>query len=311
MRTTLALVLLAANGLGQAQSPYRPFPESNAGWVETHSMWDFTMGSEYSETCEYTIESGTDTTINDTVYRELRMRGLCESSWQDQWWLAEETFCWFRQDLVGRKVFVFNPEVQHGVLWFDFNLPVGLYPATWGHESSSGVEVVALDSVELNDGWHRTWVLWDPQGGSGEPPFGAVIEGVGSTLGLNPLHGLVYPFEWGDQMDCHSVNGSGIYPFGATECDLTMHAPAPALPFAELRVMPNPAQEAIWLDLEPPPTNGARYRILDQAGRQVSGGALNSAAVSRLDVSALDAGLYTLRYEATGGTPWTTRFIKE
>ena len=313
MRTTLAVVLATTSWLCQAQSPYRPFPEANAGWVETHSrhVLGGPSGDDISS-CHRTIEFGSDTAINDTIYHELLIRGICDP-FDDPYTEAEHTFCWFRQDIGERKVHVFDPAVQHGVLWFDFSLSIGPYPSTWGHVNPDPIHVVALDSVQLNDGWHRSWVL-GYVGNDGivfDSAFCSVIEGIGSTFGLDPLYGLVYPFEWVDVLECHNVNGMAIYPDGAEECNLTMGSPVPEVSVAALRVLPNPAQEAIWLDLAQP-TNAALYQILDPAGRRVAAGTVNSGITKlRVDISALDAGLYTVRCDLPGMALRAARFIKE
>lgn len=180
MRTTQTVVLIAAMGVCQAQSPYRPFPEANAGWVETHSYYDIGPFGEGITFCHRTIEVGVDTTINDTIYHELRIRSQCSTNGRPHPW-ADHTFCWFRQNVDERKVYVYEPGFQHGVLWFDFTLPVGPYPTTWGiGAGGEELHVVALDSVELNDGWHRSWVLGQVYGGVVyDPAFCTVIEGVG------------------------------------------------------------------------------------------------------------------------------------
>jgi hypothetical protein len=97
----------------------------------------------------------------------------------------------------------------------------------------------------------------------------------------------------------------------APACDFILSTPS-GLAAPPISLWPNPTEATLWLDLGAEPARGARYRILDQAGRQVTGGALNGGAtLSRSDVSALGAGLYTLRYEAPGKAAWTARFIKE
>lgn len=120
-----------------------------------------------------------------------------------------------------------------------------------------------------------------------------------------------YLFDTGnDPLRCYSDNTLNYTAVNAQACDFILSA-WEAVAARHTSLWPSPTQGALWLDLGQA-VKGVRYRILDEAGRQVMGGALNSgSATSRLDVSALDPGLYTLRYEAPSEPAWTTRFIKE
>ena len=307
MRVFLAAMIVAFGSVCQAQSPYRPFPVANAGWVETHSTIEFDTNGMYVQFCSYTIQSGADTTISDTVYHELRIRGSCDPTWPTQY-TAEHRHCWFRQDVGERKIYVFDPEVQHDVLWFDFTLPVGPYPTTWGHVNGWDVHVVALDSIELNGGWHRSWVLATVQDGVvSDSAFCTVIEGIGSTLGLNPLYGLVPPFEWSDALDCHSVDGSGIYPPGVSECDLSMEVPDPLAPSATLRLVPNPATDQMSVSW--PGHTALAWRALALDGRELARGSAPLEPVV-MDVEQFATGMYMINLQDGLGAQRTAIWIR-
>src|SRR5690348_3399687 len=85
-----------------AQSPYRPFPEANAGWVETHG---FLENGVRWVSCTRTIRFTTDTTIAGVQYRRLRSQGDCESFYvqsmsdYEYWDEPESVFRIFRQDV--------------------------------------------------------------------------------------------------------------------------------------------------------------------------------------------------------------------
>ena len=301
MRTIQTVVLLAAMGACQAQSPYRPFPEANAGWVETHGF--LTFGGPFGDvptTCQRTIETGSDTAISDTLYHELRIRSICA-----QFGLSypepESRFCWFRQDVGERKVYVYDLNLQHGVLWFDFTLPLGPYPTTWGHENGWYIHVLALDSIELNDGWHRSWILGQVAGGVvTDSAFCKVIEGVGSTYGLNPVNGLIPPFEWNDALDCHSVSGSAIYPLAATGCDLTTGDRPGAVSFEELRVFPNPGTSQVRIE-GLPSSEPVDVALHDGSGRCVRSWSIAHGSPG-FDVQGIPHGIYTVRVVQRNGT---------
>ena len=121
----------------------------------------------------------------------------------------------------------------------------------------------------------------------------------------------VYLFDTGnDPLRCYSDSTLNYAAVNTPACDFILSVPV-ALAASRISLWPNPTQGDLWLDVGQAVV-AARYRILDQAGRQVTSEALNSgAALSRVDVSALDAGLYTLRFEFPGEAASTARFIKE
>ncbi|HEX2616303.1 MAG TPA: hypothetical protein VHL57_02110, partial [Flavobacteriales bacterium] len=210
MPNTLLLITMCLALGAQAQSLYRPFPESNAGWVETHSWLQPGGTFDYVyNTSTRTIRFGPDTVIGNTTYHQLFSRG--QGTWQTTsipmqygtFTEADHLFLPFRQDTVARTVYAYDVNAQQEVLWFDFNIGLGPYPDTYDNIAGSDLEVVALDSMQLMDGYHRTWVLglvYQTQ--IQDSAFCTVIEGVGSTFGLHTVVGLVPPFEWNDMLLC-------------------------------------------------------------------------------------------------------------
>ena len=120
MRTRATLLTIFFSGSILAQSPYRPFPESNAGWVESHawlnpggpSCADFTWIS-----CARPTYFGTDTLIGATSYHRLRYHGLCNwqqaggptvlppwCSWSGTYAEPLQDFIYIRQDVDRKSV---------------------------------------------------------------------------------------------------------------------------------------------------------------------------------------------------------------
>lgn len=313
MRHVILCSLLLVVGTVNAQSPYRPFPEGNAGWVESHSWLNSNGGTGDSwSTAERTITFGTDSMINGTNYHRLltRAQGTTTSIFQP--WItwpfeeAQSTLCYFRQDIAARQVIVYDTLASQEVLWFDFTLGLGTYPATWYQNYAQGsVEVVALDSTLLNDGWHRTWVLGLPQNGTvADSAYCTMIEGVGATLGLHTIMGITPPFEWEDHLVCHGRDEAAVLPFGSTECDLSMSVKTIASSWSAPIVFPNPVVDLVTIT-EPVP--GTAYHVLDMLGSIVRQGTVGQGPIS---LGALPPSNYTLRLTRRDGTVVSTRIVR-
>ncbi|MEO8067523.1 MAG: T9SS type A sorting domain-containing protein [Flavobacteriales bacterium] len=314
MRQLSLLVAVVAALAACAQSAYRPIPEGDAGWSEDHNTISG-GGSEWTS-CHRTVVSWGDTVFLGTVYHRLRVRGFCDVQPvvppfdpDDYYYYVEpwSDLYYFRQDTSARKVFVFDIGQQQELLWYDFSIGLGPYPATVDF-SLYQYYVVALDSMELNDGWHRTWVLGTFNGVEiQDSAFCTVVEGVGSTYGVAPLYGgFAPPFEWGDALYCHIVGDSTVYPFGANACYLATSIPLLG-ELGALSIFPNPASSFISLSGDLGPYQ--RYTILNAQGSLVREARLNGNSI---DVTLVAAGLYMLHLsEAVGHTQVALRFVKE
>jgi hypothetical protein len=297
MRPVHVLLFALFSGGLPAQSPYRPFPEGDAAWAEYHAslISDGGIGDNYMY-CDRVIDFAADTVVGGITYHRLQTRGLCTiqeitppyNNWQET--DPPQILCLFRQDTVARQVLVYDPNVDAEVLWYDFTLSVGDYPITWDQPGVGAVQVLALDSMELNDGWHRTWVLgMQYLGVVTDSAFCTIIEGVGSTYGLQAVHGLLPPFEAGDALTCHSRNNVPVYPFGSAECDISMGgAFAHARP-VRVSVFPNPATDR--LTVSGLSTSNAQYQLVDIMGSVVQQGALTQGSI---DIGAIAPALYFL-----------------
>ncbi len=215
----------------------------------------------------------------------------------------------YRQDTIARQVLQYDMVAGEEKLWYDFTLGVGPYPDAIGNVTAPGeLRVVALDSIELNDGWHRTQVLGLMYNGMlQDSAFCSIIEGVGSTFGLSPLIGLVPPFEWYDQLDCHQAIGTVVLPLGAMACDLTQHAGATLDRPHRISVFPNPVRDAFTVHGTVAP--GTRYALMDVRSVIVQQGELPTSSV---DLSGLAPGVYVLLLtDADGRVSGKARVVKE
>lgn len=321
MITRLMILFLCASVQVSAQSPYRPFPESNAGWVEEHGWLQPLMecGDYEYISCTRPVYFGADTVIGGNLYHRLLTHGLC------YWQLTDPTqtlppwcsgtsgyyaepgheFAYIRQDTMERKVYIFDVQTGAEELLYDFTISTGPYPATYNNPYPGNVSVVALDSMELNDGWHRTWVLGWEVGGSIDSAFCKVIEGIGSTYGI--LSTLAPPFENGDWLECHAVAGNGIYPLGSTGCNLAVGiAPQAQWPVIDMTIQPNPTDRLVTVTGEF--QGKAAYRVMDPSGRLLKQGYLDDG---RIDLEPLAPSLYVVQIlSAEGRQIATARILK-
>ncbi|MBP6311250.1 MAG: T9SS type A sorting domain-containing protein [Flavobacteriales bacterium] len=306
MRSFHVFILIVSAFATVAQSPYRPFPESDAGWMETHSWLDANAQGMLWVTCTRTITFGADTTILGTLYHRLLRRGNCfaEQVMAPQNSYAynetEVDLLYFRQDIFSRRVYARINSTES--LFLDFNLTVGPYPPSL-LSLGQQLYVVSLDSMELNDGWYRTWQIAI---GPNDPPFVDIIEGVGTSYGLNPVVGaLAPPFEWFDELNCHSVMGASIYPFGQDVCDLTTSVSAIPGP-QHISVFPNPATDMINLSV---PMNGfLGFVAYDVFGREAYRG---QVLQQRINCSSWHSGVYAVQLLPQGTDPSSFRVVVE
>ena len=315
MRTTTTLMLFGLCFVIQAQSPYRPFPESGAGWIETHA-WLQPLSSQYEwHSCERRFLFGTDTVLSGVSYRRLRHKGMCSVqpipptsnpadyySYNEEWSDA----VYFRQDVAERKLFAWDPGENAEALWYDFTLPIGGYPFMFNaHVGPDALHVVALDSMELNDGWHRTWVLDYDLNNGYDSAFCTVIEGVGSTFGL--LAELTPTFENEEMLNCHAAHAEVIYPLGGEVCDLTVSTTQVLLESNRpWLAYPNPTSGPVTITGELP--LAASYMVMDAFGRIVGHGRLVD---QHIDLSGSAPAPYLIRIqEGNGRSLATLRVVK-
>ncbi len=315
MRATALLASTALWGASHAQTAYRPFPEGNAGWVGIHGARESVGFYDLFNSSDRITEFLPDTVIADTLYHRLSVRGVGETQMlappYSAWPYIEpmRTLCLFRQDTATRKVFVYQPESHQSMLWFDFSLGLGPYPATWALEGAEA-EVLALDSMELNDGWHRTWVLGHIL--NGEPldsAFCTIIEGIGSNRGLVPVGYGPNFYEAFDSLRCHSVDGLAVLPLGSSACDLTLTVPEVSRSYSNPLVIPNPTTTEF--SIEGIAGQGPFVvTLLDGMGRPVKRWS-RAGRSTRFDVHGSSPGWYTLVVERKNGRALHVKLIIE
>ncbi|MBL7984933.1 MAG: hypothetical protein JNM91_08035 [Flavobacteriales bacterium] len=298
MRTAFTFFLCFPSFTLSAQSPYRPFPESNAGWLEVHSR----ISGNYLEcsdfdivSCTTAIRTASDTLIQGVTYHTLIARSGCSITpvlpgeqfgcggyYTEPW--ADLYF--YRQDVQTRKVWMFDTTLQAEALLFDFDLVVGPYPATV-LSAEGALQVVSADSIALNDGWHRTWGLAYTLDGE---PFCSIIEGIGSSFGVRPQTGLSIQFEGSDELLCHEVADDAVLPLGQSTCVTNVGLTNARTGSLDIHPFPNPASTLFHVRGPLPP--GASFEALLPTGQLVAKGGL---VPSTIDCSAWPPGVMIVR----------------
>jgi hypothetical protein len=301
----IVLVSMLPSAL-RAQGAYRPIPTADVGWLEQHA-WKQpgTVSSEYEwRSCTDRIVVDGTIFLNDLEYARLRIRRYCsvqpiggtfDTSAYFSYHVPWQDLLYFREDTMARKVYAVLPSQGDAEqLLFDMTMELGTYPVTAFSPlmDEPYLFVVAVDSVELSDGWHRRWRIAD---GDDPVPFTDLIEGVGLTAGWNLVWEMLRaPFEWTNDLECHTVQNVPIYSVPGTSCLITMDVEN-AVSSRPWQAWPVPAQDQIHVS--GPTEQIFQYRVLDQSGRTVSGGRWEQGA---LDCSGWAKGWYVLELVGAG-----------
>jgi hypothetical protein len=301
-----------------------PTPADNPFWTENHGgLW--TCSTEgphgtctgYFCNCTMPVYYKTDTIINGITYNRLYARDVCTAFYVGgpapggcpngfDYTNPEHLFATIRQDVLNKRVFIYDGYTEE--LLYDFkNLVVGSqYPNTYSTWQDS-VFVIGLDSVLLNNAYHKKWELgFKKNGNIIYPGFASIIEGVGSTKGL--IAPFEIPFENSDQMICFSENDITIYPEASYNCDKFVNVSAmdnnPAF-----SIYPNPAHNFLTLELNQIPPHESFIQLLSAQGQLLKFVPI-SDKISCIDVSDLAKGVYLIYFNNTLGTA-TGKFVKE
>ncbi|GEM_PF-2069249 len=293
-----------------AQSSYRPLPLVDAEWVESHRwLQPGSVSSPYEwHECNDRILLIGSVVWNEQVYSRLKLIRHCsvqpiggtfDTAAYFSYTVVDEDFMYYREDTLLKMSYAVSPSGdQQEYLLFDMNMAIGPYPYTIFNPDlfeEPELFVVAMDSVALNDGWHRRWRIAD---GPDHPPFTDLIEGIGLTTGWNPANGiLAAPFEWSDALHCHTRNAALVFQSEGFFCTLANDVPERGFR-DQWTVWPMPATDQI--ELKGPADDIARFRVIDVHGRTVLEGPWKS---EQLDCSQWSHGVHVLELSSRSGKP--------
>jgi len=229
---TLIMTMLLNQSANSQANVYHPFPESNAVWI--HNCGGISQNCYCncagSGNCHFGMSIADslngDTVINSKIFKKIytaytRVDYYFGPTNCPPWCtpLPKYTSVFYyyrggiRQDSSSKKVYFIQAGKTIDTLLYDFNLNLGdtlhptyICPANTNYVSS-------IDSVLVGGNYHkRYWI----SSINGFPPssYTALIEGIGSTLGLFEM--LFPPFEANCYLTCVKVNSNTIYPDGAS-----------------------------------------------------------------------------------------------
>ena len=226
-------ILILTFKFGSSQTNvYYPFPDSNAIWVE------YLNGGVPPDlsTDDHGIFIFNDTIIGNYSYHKLYESGAWSFGTPQLHYYSNIYMGAFRQDTLQKKVFFMADTASHERLLYDFNLNVGdTLPATYNNGNNSN-KIIGIDSVLVGSNYHKRYYLATFYGNSILDPDYAIIEGVGSTLGL--LY-YIYPcLEACSRLTCFGNNGQ-YYPTNTT-CPNTIGITEIKKQKFEIEIYPNP-----------------------------------------------------------------------
>jgi hypothetical protein len=215
MRTLFILITLILCKLSLAQV-YHPMPLTN-------SFWSGDDWGVHSSTCSWSNDRGYqtkgDTIINGLTYMKFNSTfdnavcsigcaGSCPSGFGSYYAGA------IREDTAGRKIYFLKASSTLEAVLYDFTQHPGDTINSLLNKNSGCMKstLLNIDSIQLNDGFHRRFNISNNGCLSTSVAF---IEGIGSTDGL--LTPLV-SFENGSHLFCVVQNNVVLYHKGTNPC---------------------------------------------------------------------------------------------
>ncbi len=299
-RTSTLIIVLALPILCHAQ-PYQKLVLENAHWTTIAYLDGVT------DVFGYSIQG--DTIAGGTPYKKVYFLDLLPDEFAGPYYIEDKRlFGLIREDTVARKVYAItfeafgneNCPVEEEFLLYDFSKGLN---DTLDECINTVLEdyPLVIDSVDYADLWgaERRRLMVNRYITNGE----ALIEGLGYNTGLF-LEGIFYP---------HTLNWFvSLYDYCVgTEEECGLITGVQEVKKKNMRLFPNPAGEAITIELDRTTPRALHLRLLNHLGQPVGGRSLPpySERIS-WDVSGLPAGLYFIEARMGGETPGIRKFIK-
>jgi len=196
------LILFCGLQATNAQA-YKPIPTSDAMWREV--KFELSLQG-FCEDYQYLIIG--DTIIAGMIYHKLQRTGYVGTHNAGNIthidFINEYAGC-FRNDTLGKKVWLVFPENDVEKLVFDFDLKKG--DSITVNDGYVGI-VKNIDTLSLNDMSNKRFYILCPEVPNQLPSRSfEIIEGIGSSIGLFPRVDLVAS-TW---LRCFSINGEIVY----------------------------------------------------------------------------------------------------
>jgi len=227
-----------------------------------------------------------DTVIEGNIYKRTLRSGSTSGVWQGPLPASPDCINYLtygpelstpiRQE--GRALYVWNGDADE--LLFDFDLEVGdMLPTSFNNYDES-MEVMDLDSIQLNGEWRRVYTV---NGGWAQ----TIVEGIGSDRGLFEPIGAI--LECGHNLECFSINGESVYP--GPECNIVMAIAGSEEQRIDIRF---DAASALLTVVMPGGPAAVPVDVLDVNGRLCLQARLNANG-GQIDLTTLASGTYLVR----------------
>ena len=192
-----------------AQS-YIPFPETSANWNVSWSDVDCYVSGLQDGVFTYYYNG--DTVINSNTFHKVYRSGLCiQCCYPPYLGRLNGYMGGLRNDSINKKVLWIRPDLTTDEILYNFNIVVGDTLKGWLASACPDPTIISIDSILIGSKYHSRYNF---VGGICE---GALIEGIGSTLGLlEPF----FTFEGGGVLNCMRNMNNIYFPDSSGSCGI-------------------------------------------------------------------------------------------
>ncbi len=306
MKISFTFILLLFSFEGFAQQHTLPFPDSNAIWIQSRTIYD--VNNQVYVPCHSKLFSHDTTNYNGFTYNNLYFEDYNFSPsdhfsflWQSN--LSQEKIGMFRTDSlkvyykptpnsIGYPCYTGAPyndsDPYAEYILYDFGLNVG---DTFYVQNNRRSVLVNIDSINIDGTYYRKfnfnqldwWFTLDNYW----------IEGIGSSIGFFPYfsgHDGFIGFEcFHEDTDPSLTYPLFSYSNSSIGCDFLGTNDIMKDP---VKIYPNPAQSSLSVDIQ----SISSYQILSVSGQILDQGFL-TAKNNSIDISILSEGYYLLRID--------------
>lgn len=261
------------------------------------NQWNVAVFGFTPNTTSYSLRIGSDTIINNEVYKIVERRNDTIST-------AWSTAAFIREDS-SQKVYLWNG--TNDVLHYDFSLEVG---DTFTIESQCQLVVDEIDSVMINNGNFKKRISLAPVTTGGAFEYSYWIEDIGSPLGLLVDHSWAHcATDYGDDLLCFSNNNEVLYPNTFGNCWIETTSITELKPESQTKIFPNPFDNQITIsNLELAEIK--RISIYSAVGTLVSHIHVTQDILD-IDTSNFERGVYLVQFISKSGNVHSKKTIKK
>lgn len=189
---------------------YIPFPDTSANWNVSWTDADCFINSLQDGVFTYYYNG--DTVINSNTFHKVFRSGLCIQCCHPPYLGGLNGYMGgLRNDSINKKVLWIRPDLTTDEILYNFNIVVGDTLKGWLASICADATIVSIDSILIGSKYHSRYNFG---GGSCN---GALIEGIGSTLGLlEPFKA----FEGGGVLNCMRNMNNIYFPDSTGSCGI-------------------------------------------------------------------------------------------